>query len=73
MAFGDNLKDKISQMSGTLQAKISQFKNTEFANASMAMCALVAAADGNIDASERKKPPRLSCQTRRLRYFQHPI
>ncbi|MEL0621328.1 tellurite resistance TerB family protein, partial [Psychrobacter proteolyticus] len=38
-----------------MQKNIGQFKNKKFADASMAICALVAAADGEIDADERRK------------------
>ncbi|MDM8553423.1 tellurite resistance TerB family protein [Desulfococcaceae bacterium HSG7] len=55
MGFWDNLKDKTSQLNEDLKTQLGQLVNTDFANASMAMCALIAAADGTIDASERKK------------------
>ena len=55
MAFWDSLKSKTREMNSQLTTKAGQFKNKEFANGSMAMCALVAAADGSIDASERQK------------------
>ena len=55
MAFFDQLKTRTQEMSSQLKTKAGQFKNKEFANGSMAMCALVAAADGSIDASERQK------------------
>lgn len=55
MAFWDQLKTKTAEMSGQLKTKAGQFKSKEFANASMAMCALIAAADGKIDAAERQK------------------
>ncbi|WP_241249461.1 TerB family tellurite resistance protein [Rhodococcus sp. X156] len=42
-------------MNDQLKTKAGQFKSKEFANASMAMCALIAAADGSIDAAERQK------------------
>ena len=48
MAFWDDLKGKVYSMNQNLKTKISQFKNADFANAAMAMCALVSAADGNI-------------------------
>lgn len=55
MAFFDQLKSRTQEMSSQLKTKAGQFKNREFANGSMAMCALIAAADGNIDAAERQK------------------
>lgn len=55
MAFFDQLKARTQQMSADLKTKADQFKSKEFANASMAMCALIAAADGSVDAAERQK------------------
>ena len=55
MAFFDNLKTKTQELSSGLKTKAGQFKNKDFANASMAMCALIAAADGTIDPEERRK------------------
>ncbi len=55
MAFWDQLKSKTTEMSSQLKTKTGQFKNKEFANGSMAMCALIAAADGSIDPEERRK------------------
>jgi len=55
MAFWDQLKSKTQEMNSQLKTKTGQFKSKEFSKASMAMCALIAAADGKIDASERQK------------------
>lgn len=55
MALWDQLKLRTQDMSAQLKTKTGQFKNKEFANASMAIAALVAAADGTIDAQERQK------------------
>ncbi|HEU0101340.1 MAG TPA: TerB family tellurite resistance protein [Mycobacteriales bacterium] len=55
MALWDQLKSRTTEMNAQLKTKAGQFKSKEFANGSMAMCALVAAADGKIDASERQK------------------
>lgn len=55
MPLWDQLKSKTATMSSQLKTKAHTFKNADFANASMAMCALIAAADGSIDAVERKK------------------
>lgn len=55
MSFWNNIKDKMSDANDSLQKNIGQFKNKKFADASMAICALVAAADGDIDADERRK------------------
>jgi len=55
MSFWDSLKTKTQEMNTGLKTKAGQFKNKEFAAGSMAMCALIAAADGSIDAQERQK------------------
>lgn len=55
MGFLDNLKSKRQHMSQQLHTKQAQLKSKEFAQASMAMCALIAAADGSIDIVERHK------------------
>lgn len=55
MALWDQLKQRSQDMSSQLKTKTDQFKNKDFANASMAMCALIAAADGSIDPAERSK------------------
>ena len=55
MALWDQLKQKSADMSTQLKAKSGQLKNKSFSEASMAMCALVAAADGKIDPEERRK------------------
>jgi tellurite resistance protein TerB len=55
MALWDQLKQRSQDMSSQLQTKAGQFKNKDFANGSMAMCALIAASDGSIDKQERSK------------------
>lgn len=55
MALWDQLKTRSKDMSAQLTTKAGQFKNKDFANASMAMCALIAAADGSIEPAERSK------------------
>lgn len=55
MALWDQLRQRSQDMSGQLKTKANQFKNKDFKNASMAMCALIAAADGSVDQSERAK------------------
>lgn len=55
MALWDQLKQSAQSMSADLKTQTGKFKNKDFAEASMAMCALIAAADGTIDASERAK------------------
>lgn len=55
MALWDQLKARSQEMTTQLKTKSGQFKNKEFANGTMAMCAMVAAADGTIDDAERQK------------------
>jgi tellurite resistance protein TerB len=55
MALWDSLKTRTSEMNSSLKTKAGQFKNKDFAAGSMAMCALIAAADGTIDPEERRK------------------
>lgn len=69
MAFWDQLKAKATELNGQLQTKTVQFKNKEFANGSMAMCALIAAADGTVDPSERQKTAALISSNEALKVF----
>lgn len=55
MALWDQLRQRSQDMSSQLKTKANQFKNKDFANGCMAMCALIAASDGSIDQSERAK------------------
>lgn len=55
MALWDQLKERAADMSAQAKTQVGKFKNKDFANASMAMCALIAAADGTISADERRK------------------
>ncbi len=55
MALWDQLRQRSQDMSSQLKTKANQFKNKDFKNGTMAMCALIAAADGSIDATERQK------------------
>ncbi|MFF0745138.1 tellurite resistance TerB family protein [Streptomyces sp. NPDC004111] len=55
MALWDRLKETASTMQTQLESKKNELKSGSFRDASMAMCALVAAADGSIDASERQR------------------
>ncbi|MFE6775519.1 tellurite resistance TerB family protein [Streptomyces sp. NPDC057702] len=55
MALWDKLKESASSMQTQLTAKKNELKSGAFRDASMAMCALVAAADGSVDASERQR------------------
>ncbi|MBV2354248.1 TerB family tellurite resistance protein [Streptomyces sp. J2-1] len=59
MALWDRFKESASQMQTQLVAKKNDLKSGAFRDASMAMCALVAAADGTIDPSERQRVAQL--------------
>ncbi|MFC7304712.1 tellurite resistance TerB family protein [Streptomyces monticola] len=59
MGLLDRFKETATQMQTQLVAKKNDLKSGAFRDASMAMCALVAAADGTIDPSERRKVAQL--------------
>ena len=69
MSFWDNLKDKVATMNSSLQTNIGKFKNAEFANATMAMCAMIAAADGSVSGPEKGKIATLITQNDMLKIF----
>jgi tellurite resistance protein TerB len=55
MALWYQLRQQASSMQSTLVAKKNDLKSGSFRDASMAICALIAAADGSVDAEERRK------------------
>ena len=55
MALWDRFKESASTMQTQLNAKKNDLKSGAFRDASMAMCALVSAADGSIDPAERQR------------------
>ncbi|MCW5249892.1 MULTISPECIES: tellurite resistance TerB family protein [unclassified Streptomyces] len=59
MALWDRFKESASQMQTQLIAKKNDLKSGAFRDASMAMCALVAAADGSVDPAERQRVAQL--------------
>jgi tellurite resistance protein TerB len=69
MSFWDQLKQNAANMNASLQTNVAKFKSADFANASMAMCALIASADGSIDASERQKTAALITSNETLKIF----
>jgi len=69
MSFWDKLKQNVSQINDSLQTNISKFKNNDFADASMAICALIAAADGTINTAERQKTTALILSNETLKIF----
>ncbi|GAA2624375.1 MULTISPECIES: tellurite resistance TerB family protein [Streptomyces] len=69
MALWDRIKDSASTMQTQLMAKKNDLKSGAFRDASMAMCALVAAADGTIDPAERRRVAQLIATNEVLQNF----
>ncbi|WP_225095607.1 tellurite resistance TerB family protein [Streptomyces sp. CoH27] len=69
MALWDRIKESASQMQTQLTAKKNDLKSGAFRDASMAMCALVAAADGTVDPSERQRVAQLIATNEVLQNF----
>ena len=69
MAIWDQLKNRTQTMNTQLKTRTDQFRNKDFANASMAMCALIASADGRVAAQERQKTAGLIAHNEVLAIF----
>ncbi|MEI7033879.1 TerB family tellurite resistance protein [Streptomyces pratensis] len=69
MALWDRIKESAASMQTQLEAKKNDLKSGSFRDASMAMCALVAAADGTVDPSERQRVAALITSNDVLRNF----
>ncbi|MEG8275247.1 tellurite resistance TerB family protein [Streptomyces sp. AHA2] len=69
MALWDRLKESASAMQTQLVAKKNDLKSGAFRDASMAVCALVAAADGSVDPSERRRVAQLIATNEVLQNF----
>ena len=69
MALWDRIKESTSTMQTQLVAKKNDLKSGAFRDASMAMCALVAAADGTIDPAERQRVAQLIATNEVLQNF----
>ncbi|MFF7145063.1 MULTISPECIES: tellurite resistance TerB family protein [Streptomyces] len=69
MALWDRIKESASTMQTQLVAKKNDLKSGAFRDASMAMCALVAAADGTVDPSERRRVAQLIAGNEVLQNF----
>jgi len=54
MALSD-VKNWLNKQKSSIQESVARYKNKDFLDAVVAGCALVAAADGTIDASEKQK------------------
>ena len=70
MALWDRIKESASTMQTQLVAKKNDLKSGAFRDASMAMCALVAAADGTIDPAERRRVAQLIATNEVLQNFE---
>jgi tellurite resistance protein TerB len=69
MALWDRIKESAQTMQAQLEAKKNDLKSGAFRDASMAMCALVAAADGSIDPAERQRVAQLITSNQVLQNF----
>lgn len=69
MALWDRLRESAQTMQAQLTAKKHELQSGAFRDASMAMCALVAAADGTIDPSERQRVAQLVATNDVLHHF----
>ncbi|MFC7216884.1 tellurite resistance TerB family protein [Streptomyces polyrhachis] len=69
MALWDVLKESIAKLQAHLVAKKNDLKGAAFRDASMAICALVTAADGKIDPAERQRVAKLITTNEVLQHF----
>jgi len=71
MGFWTDLGASINEATQGLQNQMAQFKNAKFADAAMAMCALVAKGSegGSVDAVERQKTFKLIQKNKLLEVF----
>jgi tellurite resistance protein TerB len=69
VALWDRIRESASTMQTQLVAKKNDLKSGAFRDASMAMCALVAAADGTIDPGERRRVAQLIATNEVLNNF----
>lgn len=63
------LKENVTKARATLAAEVSKFKNRDFMEAVVSGCALVAAADGTVDASEKQKMAAFLERSDELKHF----
>ncbi len=63
------LKDKGNEARARLTAEVSKFKNKTFMEATVAACALVAAADGTISSEEKQKMAGFIRNSDELKHF----
>jgi tellurite resistance protein TerB len=63
------LRENVTKARANLSAEVSKFKNRAFMEAVVSGCALVAAADGSIDASEKQKMAAFLERSDELKHF----
>lgn len=66
------LKDKSNEARTRLTAEVSKFKNRTFMEATVAACAMVAAADGTISSEEKQKMAGFIQTSDELKVFEMP-
>ncbi len=66
----NRLKESVAAMQAQLVARKNELRSGAFRDASMAMCALVAAADGIIDPAERRRVAQLIATNEVLQHFE---
>jgi len=64
------LKENTAKARATMAAEVSKFKNRSFMEAVVNGCAVVAAADGSIDASEKQKMIGYIQRAEELKHFE---
>jgi len=69
MAFWNKLRESTQTLQTQLLSKKNELQSGAFRDASMAMCALVAAADGSVDPSERQRTASLITSNEVLKNF----
>ncbi|MBF0428124.1 MAG: tellurite resistance TerB family protein [Magnetococcales bacterium] len=55
MGFFDEIKNRAAQLQSSLNQEMTRYKNRELMEGILAGCALVAAADGSVSATEKQK------------------
>ncbi|MFP8882977.1 tellurite resistance TerB family protein [Streptomyces mangrovi] len=69
MALWNRLKESAQTMQAQLEERRNELRGGAFRDASMAMCALVAAADGTVDPAERRRVAYLIANNEVLKNF----
>jgi tellurite resistance protein TerB len=69
MSLWNDLKNKAASLNAGLQTSVAKFQNAEFANGCMAMCAMVAAADGSVAGAEKMRIAALIMNNETLKVF----